>query len=116
VKFLQGKKQGISNQLKSTKLEDISKAFFGRLSDLSEEQIKRLVMKLLVQKVLKEKFNSFKVEQTILVYIIPGRRMQAFKDGSVRIVITDVCDIEEKQKVVKIKKKEKMLMVKMKKQ
>ena len=81
VKFLQGKKQGIANHTKSTKLEDISKAFFGRLSDLSEEQIKRLVMKLLIQKVLKEKFNSFKVEQTILVYLIPGRRMHAFKQG-----------------------------------
>ena len=56
-------------------MEDISKAFFGRLSELTEDQIKRLVMKLLINKVLKEKFNSFKVEQTIMVYIIPGRRM-----------------------------------------
>ena len=92
MKFLQGKKQGIANQSKSSKMEDISKAFFGRLSELTEEQIKRLVMKLLINKVLKEKFNSFKVEQTIMVYIIPGRRMQAFKDGAVRIVITDVMD------------------------
>ena len=37
VKFLQGKKQGIANHSKSTKLEDISKAFFGRLAELTEE-------------------------------------------------------------------------------
>jgi hypothetical protein len=56
-------------------MEDIRKSFFGKLADLTEVQIKQIVMKLLINKVLKEKFNSFRVEQTILVYIIPGRRM-----------------------------------------
>ena len=42
-------------------MEDIRKAFFGRLSDLSEEAIKRMIMRLLINKVIKEKFNSFKV-------------------------------------------------------
>ena len=87
-------------------MEDISKAFFGRLSDLSEDQIKRLVMKLLINKVVKEKFNSFKIESTILVYIIPGRRMQAFKDGSVRIAITDVVDTQDRKLEDRLKKSE----------
>jgi hypothetical protein len=73
-------------------MEDIRKSFFGKLADLTEVQIKQIVMKLLINKVLKEKFNSFRVEQTILVYIIPGRRMQAFKEGLIRIVITDCVD------------------------
>ena len=63
-------------------------------------------MKLLISKVLKEKFNSFKVEQTIMVYIIPGRRMQAFKDGAIRIVITDVVDSNDKKIEDDIKKAE----------
>ena len=63
-------------------------------------------MKLLINKVIKEKFNSFRVEQTILVYIIPGRRMQAFKDGSVRIVITDVVDQDDRKLEDKLKRSE----------
>jgi len=43
-------------------MDDIRRAFFGRLSSYSEETIKRIIMKLLINKVLKEKFNSFKVE------------------------------------------------------
>ena len=57
-------------------MEDIRKAFFGKLSECSEDAIKRMIMRLLINKVLKEKFNSFKVEQTILVYLIPGRRIE----------------------------------------
>ena len=114
-KFLQGKKQGINNQSKCTKMEEIAKAFFGRLSDLSEEHIKRLIMKLLIQKVVKEKFNSFKVEQTILVYLIPGRRLQAFKEGSVRIVITDVVDEEELKLENQLKKCERKFISDLKK-
>lgn len=63
-------------------------------------------MKLLINKVLKEKFNSFKVEQTIMVYIIPGRRMQAFKDGAIRIVITDVIDDNDRKIESDLKKSE----------
>jgi hypothetical protein len=43
-------------------MDDIKRAFFGKLSDYSEEAIKRMIMRLLINKVLKEKFNSFKVE------------------------------------------------------
>ena len=43
-------------------MEDIQKAFFGKLADYTDEQIKRMIMRLLINKVLKEKFNSFKVE------------------------------------------------------
>ncbi len=72
-------------------------------------------MKLLVNKVLKEKFNSFKVEQTILVYIIPGRRIQAFKDGSVRIAITDIVDRADRKVEAGLKKSERKEQLELKK-
>ena len=62
VKFLQGKRQGINNAAKNNKMEDIRKAFFGKLSGYSDDAIKRMIMRLLINKVIKEKFNSFKVE------------------------------------------------------
>ena len=43
-------------------MEDIRKAFFGRLADYSDDAIKRMIMRLLINKVIKEKFNSFRVE------------------------------------------------------
>ena len=46
-------------------------------------------MKLLIHKVLKEKFNSFRVEQTILVYLNTGRMLEHFKRGAIRIILTD---------------------------
>lgn len=39
-----------------------------------------------------------------MVYIIPGRRMQAFKDGAIRIVITDVMDSSDRKIEDEIKK------------
>ena len=81
VQFLRGKRQGLNDPRKCNKLDDIKRTFFGRLVDYPDECIKRIIMKLLICKVLKEKFNSFRVEQTILVYLIPGRRIEAFKHG-----------------------------------
>jgi hypothetical protein len=98
VKFLQGKQQGIKNPSKSSKMDDVKKAFFGKLYDCSDDCIKRIIMKLLINKVLKEKFNSFKVEQTILVYLIPGRRIDEFKQGKIRIILTDCVDKEDEKK------------------
>lgn len=79
--FLRGKKSGIQNNIKNSKLGDLRNSFFGRLEDYSEETIKRIIMKLLIYKVLKEKFNSFRVEQTILVYVNVGRMIDIFKRG-----------------------------------
>lgn len=76
-------------------MEDIRKAFFGRLADYSDDTIKRMIMRLLINKVIKEKFNSFRVEQTILVYLIPGRRIDQFKDGQIRIILTDCIEKDE---------------------
>lgn len=58
-------------------------------------------MKLLINKVLKEKFNSFRVEQTILVYLIPGRRMENFKAGQIRIVLTDCVEKDNEKEYKK---------------
>lgn len=77
------------NASKNTKMEDMKSTFFGRLSTFSEDLIKRIIMRLLINKVLKEKFNAFKVEQTILVYLIPGRKMNNFKRGEIHIILTD---------------------------
>ena len=71
------------------------------MSDYSDEAIKRMIMRLLINKVLKEKFNSFKVEQTILVYLIPGRRVDQFKKGQIRIVLTDCVEKEDETKLKK---------------
>jgi hypothetical protein len=79
--FLRGKKSGIQNNSKNSKLGDLRTSFFGRLEDYSNETIMRIVMKLLIFKVLKEKFNSFRVEQTILVYVNTGRMIEHFKRG-----------------------------------
>ena len=54
-------------------------------------------MKLLINKVLKEKFNSFKVEQTILVYLIPGRRLDDFKQRKIRIILTDCVEKDDEK-------------------
>lgn len=77
--FLRGKKSGIQNNSKNSKLGDLRNSFFGRLEQYTEETIKRIIMKLLIYKVLKEKFNSFRVEQTILVYVNVGRMIENFK-------------------------------------
>ena len=103
VNFLRGKKQGINNASKTNKMDDIRKAFFGRLADYSEETIKRMIMRLLINKVVKEKFNSFRVEQTILVYMIPGRRIDMFKEGKIRIIMTDSVEKEEEDMLKKAK-------------
>ena len=58
-------------------------------------------MKLLIYKVLKEKFNSFRVEQTILVYINVGRMIENFKRGQVRIILTDCISKREEQDLKK---------------
>ena len=87
-------------------MDDIKKAFFGRLADYTEETIKRMIMRLLINKVVKEKFNSFRVEQTILVYMIPGRRIDMFKEGQIRIILTDCVEKEEEDKLKKTKKSE----------
>ena len=63
-------------------------------------------MRLLINKVLKEKFNSFKVEQTILVYLIPGRKIEHFKRGDVRIALTDCLEKENEKEYHKNKMKE----------
>ena len=49
----------MSNPNKNTKMDEIKQAFYGRLSTCSEDLIKRIVMKLLINKVLKEKFNAY---------------------------------------------------------
>ena len=87
-------------------MDDIRKAFFGRLADYSEETIKRMIMRLLINKVVKEKFNSFRVEQTILVYMIPGRRIDMFKEGKIRIIMTDSVEKEEEDMLKKAKLQE----------
>lgn len=58
-------------------------------------------MKLLIYKVLKEKFNSFRVEQTILVYVNVGRMIENFKRGQVRIILTDCISKREEQDLKK---------------
>lgn len=70
-------------------MDDIKNIFYGKLSGLKEEQIKRIIMKLLVNKVLRESFSSYQVEQTILVYLKLGRQYETFKNGGIRIVLTD---------------------------
>jgi hypothetical protein len=40
-------------------MDDIKEQFFGKLRDYSEELLKRIVMKLLIHKVLREKFASY---------------------------------------------------------
>jgi len=57
-------------------------------------------MKLLIFKCLKEKFNSFRVEQTILVYVNVGRMIENFKRGLIRIILTD-CINKEEEKLLK---------------
>ena len=63
-------------------------------------------MKLLINKVLKEKFNTYQVEATILVYLIPGRMFETFKRGEIRITLTDCLEKETEQEYKKFKKKE----------
>lgn len=63
-------------------------------------------MKLLIFKVLKEKFNSFRVEQTILVYVNVGRMIDGFKRGQVRIILTDCINKDEEMDLKKLKKRE----------
>ena len=58
-----------------------------------------MIMKLLINKVLKEKFNSFKVEQTILVYLIPGRRIDDFKQSKIRIILTDCVEKDDEKEL-----------------
>jgi len=78
-------------------MEDIKERFFGKLAHLQEDTIKRIVMRLLIWKVLKEKFNSFKVEQTILVYVIPGRKLESFKKAEIKIVMTDCLNKDDEK-------------------
>ena len=80
-------------------MDDVKQAFFGRLADYSDDCIKRMIMKLLINKVLKEKFNSFKVEQTILVYLIPGRRIDDFKQSKIRIILTDCVEKDDEKEL-----------------
>lgn len=87
--------------MKNSKLGDLRSSFYGRLEDLSEETIKRIIMKLLIFKVLKEKFNSFRVEATILVYINVGRMVDHFKRGSIRIILTDTLAQEEHDELLR---------------
>lgn len=61
-------------------------------------------MKLLIFKVLKEKFNSFRVEQTILVYVNVGRMIENFKRGQIRIILTDCINKKEEDDLKQIKK------------
>jgi hypothetical protein len=63
-------------------------------------------MKLLIFKVLKEKFNSFRVEQTILVYVNVGRMIDNFKRGQIRIILTDCIDKHEDADLKKLKKRD----------
>eukprot|EP00347_Sterkiella_histriomuscorum_P003511 403364021 len=105
-KFLRGKQCVMSNPNKTTKMDEIKQSYYGRLSDYSEELIKRIVMRLLINKVLKEKFNAYQVEATILVYLIPGRMFDAFKRGQMRIVLTDCLEKESENQYIKAKKKE----------
>ena len=93
-------------------MEDIRKAFFGRLSDYSEEAIKRMIMRLLINKVLKEKFNSYAVERTILVYLIPGRRVDQFKKGQIRIVLTDCIEKDDELELKRKQDKQRQLLKK----
>ena len=60
-------------------------------------------MKLLIYKVLKEKFNSFRVEQTILVYVNVGRMIENFKRGQVRVILTDCINKKEESDLLKLK-------------
>jgi len=45
--------------MKTSKMDDIKNIFFGKLKDYTEDHIKRIVMKLLVNKVLRESFSTY---------------------------------------------------------
>lgn len=55
---------------------------------------------------MKEKFNSFRVEQTILVYVNVGRMIENFKRGQIRIILTDCIDKQEEKNLKMVQKKE----------
>ena len=63
-------------------------------------------MKLLVNKILRESFSTYQVEQTILVYLKLGRQFENFKKGGIRIILTDCIEKECEQEYKKLKKKE----------
>jgi hypothetical protein len=82
----------------------LKSSYFGKLSGYREDHVKRLIMKLLVGKVLRESFSTFQIEQTILVYLKIGRQYENFKKGLIRVRLTDCTEKECEE----IKRKEKI--------
>ena len=105
-KFLIGKKQGIQNASKTSKMDEIKTVFFGKLAGYKEELIKRIIMKLLIFKVLRESFSTYQVEQTILVYMKLGRQFENFKRGAIRVTLTDCIEKDNEIEYKKQKQKE----------
>lgn len=83
-------------------MDDIKAVFFGKLSDYREDLIKRIIMKLLVTKVLRESFSTYQLESTILVYLKLGRQFENFRRGGIRIKLTDCTEKECEKEYVKM--------------
>lgn len=105
-KFLMGKKQDLKNPSKNTKLDEMKSIFFGKLRGHTDDHIKRLIMKLLVNKILRESFSTYQVEQTLLVYLKLGRNFERFKKGQFRIMLTDCTEKDCEKEYKKTKRKE----------
>ena len=70
-------------------------SFHGKLSHLTDETIKRIVMRLLIVKVFKEKFVLQRAQDVTMVYIEPGRKIENFKKGEIPIVMMAATDRQE---------------------
>eukprot|EP00347_Sterkiella_histriomuscorum_P002099 403369477 len=90
IEILRGKKPK-KQILRADQMEYYS----GRLKNLSEKDIRRLIVHLLIQKILKESFQKSNIRginvQQIHVYLIPGRQeyIQALQNDHLEIVMSD---------------------------
>lgn len=69
--------------------------YSGKLKTMTEKDVRRLIIHLLIQRVIKESFQKSNIRginlQQIHVYLIPGRReyMQALYNDQLEIILSD---------------------------
>lgn len=87
-------------------MDDIKAVYFGKLASYKEDHIKRIIMKLLVSKVLRESFSTQVEQCSILVYLKLGRQYENFRKGGLRIVLTDCTEKDCEVEYTKMRRKE----------
>jgi len=79
----------------------VADKYKGILKSFKEADVRRLILQMLIQRILKETFvnNKNQFADNIIVYLGPGRFAQKLMNNQITVSITDGTGVREEAKV-----------------